>query len=563
MRSAACLHRDTGNHGCRCRPAAGTMGCSIVPRERSSWVKEMLIVGRGGEGVVLASQLLADTFARAGFWAQSFPEFKAERRGAPISAFLRWDEVADPPPLPGARLRRARRRLSLAPDAGRSCGRVRPGGLVVLNREERFPHTGPFDIARVPASRIARDHDVLSSEGRPMGNVAVLGACVKLLLPDGLGFLEEAIAAADGRRCAELNVVAAREGYARCTRQRARAGDVPLEPAGGNGRAAPPRRSTPLFPVSTTDSLANHTGSWSLDRPVLSDACTACAVCALFCPEGAITRADGAMVIDYLYCKGCGICEVVCPVRNAISDGGGARHEPGAAARTHGADGRRGSGVRGDARARPRDRLLSDHAADGDRRAARGPRRGAGRRRVRERRERARDVRLRHRRVAGRRPDLHGDLVAGAAVRARAAAPSVAGARAARRRQHQPGGLRPLEHPAGPLGQHEPARHRLDPAVLLVGAGGAGQRPLRLPDRRGGDAAGDGVRRGLPALAHLGGRRGPGAERGGRVPARAAARPRTGCSTRSGRGRSRRCRSRTTTSPSSATSRMRWTTRAG
>ena len=25
------------------------------------------------------------------------------------------------------------------------------------------------------------------------------------------------------------------------------------------------------------------------------------------------------MAIDYHYCKGCGICEVVCPVRNAIA----------------------------------------------------------------------------------------------------------------------------------------------------------------------------------------------------------------------------------------------------
>ncbi len=24
------------------------------------------------------------------------------------------------------------------------------------------------------------------------------------------------------------------------------------------------------------------------------------------------------MAIDYLHCKGCGICEVVCPVRGAI-----------------------------------------------------------------------------------------------------------------------------------------------------------------------------------------------------------------------------------------------------
>ena len=72
-------------------------------------------------------------------------------------------------------LRRLRRR--------RSCARVRPGGLVVLNRETRFPHTGPFEIARVPASRIARENGILSSEGRPMGNVAVLGACVRLLVP--------------------------------------------------------------------------------------------------------------------------------------------------------------------------------------------------------------------------------------------------------------------------------------------------------------------------------------------------------------------------------------------
>ena len=69
-----------------------------------------------------------------------------------------------------------------------------------------------------------------------MGNVAVLGACVRLLLPDGLGFLEEAIAARMGA-AAELNVVAAREGYARCTRQRARAGDAPLEPARSTRRS--------------------------------------------------------------------------------------------------------------------------------------------------------------------------------------------------------------------------------------------------------------------------------------------------------------------------------------
>ena len=281
-------------------------------------MKEMLFVGRGGEGVVLASQILAETFARAGFWVQSFPEFTAERRGAPISAFLRWDETS---PIH----RRYKVRdcdvlvvVSPSPPSPQVISAVKPGGLIVLNRETRFPHAGPFDIARVPASRIAQGNDILSSEGRPMGNVAVLGACVRLLVPHGLAFLEQAVASRMGAM-AEANVLAAREGYARCTRQHTLAGDTPVEPAPDLGQASGRRQGRPVFAVSTTDSRRNHTGTWSLDRPLLTDACTACALCALFCPEGAIARNDGSMVIDYLYCKGCGICEVVCPVRNAIA----------------------------------------------------------------------------------------------------------------------------------------------------------------------------------------------------------------------------------------------------
>jgi pyruvate ferredoxin oxidoreductase delta subunit len=148
-----------------------------------------------------------------------------------------------------------------------------------------------------------------------MGNVALLGACVQQLLPDGLLFLEQAITARMGAAAAP-NVAAAREGFARCTRQRTREGDAPLELG---ATPASSSRPMPVFPVSTADSLAIHTGSWSLDRPVLRDACTACALCALFCPEGAIARTDGTMAVDYLYCKGCGICEVVCPVRDAIA----------------------------------------------------------------------------------------------------------------------------------------------------------------------------------------------------------------------------------------------------
>src|SRR5579864_3863348 len=153
----------------------------------------MLIVGRGGEGVVLASQIMAEALGRAGFWVQSFPEFTAERRGAPISAYLRWDETR---PIHRRYKMRACDVLAVvspSPPSPQALSAVRPGGLVILNREARFPLAAPFAIARVPASRIARRNGILSSEGRPMGNVALLGACMRMLVPEGVELLVSAV----------------------------------------------------------------------------------------------------------------------------------------------------------------------------------------------------------------------------------------------------------------------------------------------------------------------------------------------------------------------------------
>ncbi len=52
---------------------------------------EIRISGRGGQGAVLASQILAAALFENGLQVQAFPSFGAERRGAPVSAFLRAD----------------------------------------------------------------------------------------------------------------------------------------------------------------------------------------------------------------------------------------------------------------------------------------------------------------------------------------------------------------------------------------------------------------------------------------------------------------------------------------
>ncbi len=53
---------------------------------------EVRLHGRGGQGVVSAAQLIADAAVLEGKFVQAFPEFGAERSGAPIAAYARVNE---------------------------------------------------------------------------------------------------------------------------------------------------------------------------------------------------------------------------------------------------------------------------------------------------------------------------------------------------------------------------------------------------------------------------------------------------------------------------------------
>ena len=50
-------------------------------------------LGRGGQGAVVASKILATAYFKQGFYVQAFPSFGMERKGAVVSAFVRLDRV--------------------------------------------------------------------------------------------------------------------------------------------------------------------------------------------------------------------------------------------------------------------------------------------------------------------------------------------------------------------------------------------------------------------------------------------------------------------------------------
>jgi pyruvate ferredoxin oxidoreductase gamma subunit len=55
-------------------------------------MKELRIHGRGGQGSVTAAELIATAAFEGGVFAQAFPMFGVERRGAPVQAYVRFSD---------------------------------------------------------------------------------------------------------------------------------------------------------------------------------------------------------------------------------------------------------------------------------------------------------------------------------------------------------------------------------------------------------------------------------------------------------------------------------------
>jgi pyruvate ferredoxin oxidoreductase gamma subunit len=169
--------------------------------------------GRGGQGAVTSAELMAQAAISEGKYAQAFPSFGPERRGAPVQAFNRIDskepvriraDITDPDVVvvldPGL--------LSIV----NVTSGLKEGGIVIINtrktaEEIRSEFGINHPLATVNATRIARE--VL---GVPIVNTTMFGALIRVT---GIVKKESAHAPLEKRfgRLGERNIKAMETAY--------------------------------------------------------------------------------------------------------------------------------------------------------------------------------------------------------------------------------------------------------------------------------------------------------------------------------------------------------------
>ena len=177
---------------------------------------EVRFHGRGGQGVVVASEVLARAAFRMGFEVSSFPFFGVERRGAPVTAFARLDKK----PI---RIKSSIYTPDYVVVLDNSLLRsidvlegLKPGGSVLINYPAGKQLQGvPPGIKYfvLDATMIAASHGI-GSDTAPIVNTSIMGGFVKMCPMISLDPVLDSIRELAPAKKDE-NVAAAREAFER------------------------------------------------------------------------------------------------------------------------------------------------------------------------------------------------------------------------------------------------------------------------------------------------------------------------------------------------------------
>ena len=174
---------------------------------------EVRFHGRGGQGVVLASEILAHALFLEGKEVQAFPSFGAEQRGAPVVAFVRSDDhsirkrtqIREPDHV----VVMSSVLLNMGVDF---CEGLKKQGTLVLNFARDNQSLGryrDYKVYVVDANPIAMKHG-LGTSTVPIVNCVMLGAFVGATSLVTIESLAEAISLRLLTQ-SEKNILAARE----------------------------------------------------------------------------------------------------------------------------------------------------------------------------------------------------------------------------------------------------------------------------------------------------------------------------------------------------------------
>lgn len=178
---------------------------------------QVRIHGRGGQGVVTATEMLSIAAFDEGRHAQAFPSFGSERTGAPVVAFCRIDDkeirLREPIMTPDALIIQD---PTLLHQVDCFAG-LKPDGYILINTNKTFEQLGLADLivshraerlCTVPATEIALKH-----VGRPVPNVPLLGGFAAASGIIRLDSVIKAIREKFSGKVADGNVAAAKEAY--------------------------------------------------------------------------------------------------------------------------------------------------------------------------------------------------------------------------------------------------------------------------------------------------------------------------------------------------------------
>lgn len=278
--------------------------------------------GRGGQGIKTASRIFGTAAFLEGYYAQDFPMYGPERRGAPVAAYVRiskerivsrgyinhpdvvvvgdetllFDPVADP---------------------------LRGFGGGVL-----FVNTGSNPRMDVDGEVVTLDITGMALEY--IGRISAISAGVGAVACRIAGFSKSNTIEAVARELEEIGVseelIEKNLRLAEASFNNVPSFDLDTLPSTKkpdyiDSDIVYVRLDDGYVGVCTIARLGNteirRTGSWRILKPIVDhDKCTGCRICFAYCPDVSITIGDDNKAhIDYDHCKGCLICSSVCPFK--------------------------------------------------------------------------------------------------------------------------------------------------------------------------------------------------------------------------------------------------------